>query len=189
LGSSSLRLGLVDFDDLGRGDVPAGAGGLEALEFVEGAVEAALDAALVAGQGGEFVRVVAEDASFALVGLEPVEGSLQPVLGFGEAAVEQAGFHGADAAEAPGSDSHGLDEVEFGLAFGLVVVEERIEELIELLLVLVGDDVVLGGEAVLDGIAGGTSLAFGGKGAVAEGAVLPAGFDLTFRWHDDSFGG
>jgi hypothetical protein len=70
-----------------------------------------------------------------------------------------------------------------------VVVEERIEELIELLLVLVGDDVVLGGEAVLDGIAGGTSLAFGGNGAVAEGAVLPAGFDLTFRWHDDSFGG
>ena len=124
----------------------------------------------------------------AFVGRHALEAFLQVVLAIGEAVVEGAGFHGADAAEAPASDGHGLDEVEFGLAAGLVLVEEGREERVEFFLVLVGEDEVLGAQAVFEGIAGGTSLAFGGYGPVAEAAVVAAGLDLTFGWHKDSLG-
>ena len=51
-GAAGAGLGLFGRIDLGEGwRVGVVAGSLEALEFVEGAVEGALDAGLVAGEG------------------------------------------------------------------------------------------------------------------------------------------
>ena len=83
-------------------------GGAEALQFVEGAVEGALDAGFVAPNGFDGAgagRVVDEGAG---EGVERRVGVV--VTELRDADIEQAGFKSAEAAEAPGGHGHLLDE-------------------------------------------------------------------------------
>jgi hypothetical protein len=77
------------------------AGGLEALELVEGAVERALGAGSVAAEVGEGVGVFVEDVgeSFVGGGVGVFRIDVLPVVG--EADVEEAGFDIAAAGDAP----------------------------------------------------------------------------------------
>ena len=141
------------------------AGGLEALQFVQGAVEGALGAGFVAGQEGESARaagVVEEDKGVLVMAGRVVE-STQTAFFLIEQPVEEAGFHAAEAAEAPGGHDHLLDEEGFGGTDGLVVVLERLVDFLEFGFPLGFNDGVLGGEAMAEGIE-------------ADGGLAPGGF-------------
>ena len=162
------------------------AGGLEALQFVQGAVEGALAAGFVAGQRGEstdFAGVADEDESVLVVAGRVVE-STQIAFFLMEQPVEEAGFHAAEAAEAPGGHNHLLDEDGFGGADGPVVVLEGLLDFLEFGFPLGFNDGVLGGEAVAEGIKADGGLALGGFGAGAVLGVPAIGFDLQFGGHD-----
>jgi hypothetical protein len=92
--------GRIGFD--GGRRVGGLAGGLEALEIVEGAIEGALDAGFVAAEEGEVLGVSAEDVRQLLVGTKiGVLFSVEFVLVIDEAKFEEAGFDAAEAGEAP----------------------------------------------------------------------------------------
>ena len=161
------------------------AGGLEALQFVEGSVEGALAAGFVAGQRGEstdFAGVADEDESVLVVAGRVVE-STQIAFFLMEQPVEEAGFHAAEAAEAPSGHDHLLDEEGFGGADGLVVVLEGLLDFLEFGFPLGFNDGVLGGEAVAEGIKADGGFALGGFGAGAALGVPAIGFDLQFGGH------
>jgi hypothetical protein len=181
-------LGLFGRIDLGEGRrVGVVAGSLEALEFVEGAVEGALDAGFVAGEGvedaGGGTGVPVEDAGQFLV---VVEAS---VLGFGvrfkvdEAKFEEAGFEAAATDEAPLGHDDLVDEGGFERSGGLELVEEGVAEFVESLIVFAYDDGGLGSEAVFEGIEADGGLAFGGFGAGAVLGIAAVGVDLFFGGH------
>jgi len=166
------------------GRIPAG--GLDALQVVEGAVEGALVAGFVARQGGESVRATAIVLKY--IGETVVGGEVAVVVVdiFGvvdQAQLEEAGFHGADAGEAPGGHDDLVDQEGFQGAGGLKLFLEGGLELVELLAVLDGNDGALGGEAVLGGVAAGGGLALGGFGAGGLEGVAAIGFDLFLGCH------
>ena len=151
-------------------------GGLDALEFVEGAVEGALDAGLVAAEGVEDAGcgtgVPAEDVGeFVFVGKAAVVGFEVPLV-VDEAEIEEAGFDGAAAGEAPLGHDDLVDEGGFESAGGLEVIEEGVEEFVEGIFLFAPDDGVIGSESVFEGIEADGGLALGGGGA---GAVLGVG--------------
>src|SRR5579864_7898652 len=74
------------FSNVGRDQGAEGGGGLQGLQFLEAAVESALDAGLMAGQAIEL--------GLDLVVVEQVE--------VGGCAGAELGFHAADAAQVPG---------------------------------------------------------------------------------------
>jgi len=167
--------------------VGAPAGGLDALELVEGAVEGALDAGFVAAEGvedaGGGTGVPAEDVGeFVFLG-EVVVVGFEVRLVVGEAEIEEAGFDSAAAGEAPLGHDGLVDEGGFEGAGGLEVIEEGVEEFVEGLFVLAVDDGVVGGESVFEGIEANGGLAFGGFGAGAELGVAAVGVDLCFGCH------
>jgi len=153
---------------------------------VEGAVESALDAALVTAQRAESVPTLAlavEDAGEALI-----EGQVDVVPVYAspfidQAHLEEAGFQGAQAGKAPGGHGDLLDQDGFDGPDGLEVIKEGLESLVEEGGVLAGDDGEAGGEAVLEGIEGGGGFALGGFGAGAELGVGAVGVDLFLRGH------
>ena len=106
-----------------------------------------------------------------------------------EAEGEEVGFHGSDAVEAPGSVGDGLSEVGFGGALGLVLEVEGLGVLLVGGEVVGGQDDDLAGEAVAEGVHGGTLFAgggfgaggFGGVGAVDGAAVFVHGVHLGTR--------
>jgi len=162
------------------------AGGLEALQFVQGAVEGALGAGFVAGQEGESVGAAGfaeEDEGVLLVAGRVVE-STQIAFFLIEQPVEEAGFHAAEAAEAPGGHDHLLDEEGFGGADGLVVVLEGLLDFLEFGFPLGFNDGVLGGEAVAEGIEADGGFALGSFGTGAALGVPAIGFDLQFGGHN-----
>ena len=162
------------------------AGGLEALQFVHGAVEGALDAGFVTTQEHEnaFAAGVAEeDVGVLVVAGGDLESPQFPFF-FNEQPVEEAGFHAAEAAEAPGGHDHLLDEEGFGGTDGLVVVLERLLDFLEFGFPLGFNDGVLGGEAMAEGIEADGGLALGGFGAGAALGIPAIGFDLQFGGHD-----
>jgi len=80
-------------------------GGAEALQFVQGSVEGALDAGFVTGKSFDVAVVVGEGAG------EGVERGIGVVVTeLRDADVEQAGFERAEAAQAPRGHGHLLDE-------------------------------------------------------------------------------
>jgi hypothetical protein len=160
----------------GIGFVGGLAGGLEALEFVEGAEEGALDAGLVATEHGEGVGVFVKDLSQLLVAEEvDVFLAIEILLFVGEAEFEEAGFDAAAAGEAPLSYDHLVDEGGFEGTGGLEVVEEGVAEFVEGLLVFDENDGVFGDEAVFEGIEANGGFAFGGFGAGAELGIAAVG--------------
>jgi len=149
---------------------------------VHGAVEGALDAGFVAGQEGESAGaagVVEEDKGVLVMAGRVVE-STQTAFFLIEQPVEEAGFHAAEAAEAPGGHDHLLDEEGFGGTDGLVVVLERLLDFLEFGFPLGFNDGVLGGEAMAEGIEADGGLAPGGFGSGAALSVLAIGFDSQF---------
>jgi hypothetical protein len=159
--------------------------GQQALELVEGAVVAALEAGLVAGeieQRVEFTDSEAVDISEALGG---VAGSYCRIVAAGKAVhfrVEVGGFGGADAAETPHGGKHLLDLEGFGRGAGLVFVEEFGAESFESRAILDGEEKVVAGEAVLDGvIACGGFAGFGFRAGAF--AVSVVGLDLVQGCH------
>lgn len=89
--------------------------------------------------------------------------------------IEEAGFHGPDAAEAPGGGDHLLDKAEFDAIGGREPSEMLMEEGFEALLRLVGEDEVLGEEPVADGVLGRAPLPLRSLGSQRAGAVGPRG--------------
>ena len=79
--------------------------------------------------------------------------------------IEETGFLEVEAEEVPG----GAQVLAEGLVLELVVNGEFFEEVglegFEVLLEVVGDDEVAGGEAVLESVLGGDGFAFGGTGS------------------------
>jgi hypothetical protein len=166
------------------------AGGLEALELVEGTVEGALDAGFVAAEGGDGLGVSPEDVGEAAAWGELGVLLLDVLLVVGEAEIEEAGFEAAAAVEAPLGHDDLVDEGGFEGAGGLEVVEEGVAEFVESIFVFVEDGGVFGGEAVLEGIKANGGLAYGGFGAGAELGVPAVGGALFASSHKGfSFGG
>jgi hypothetical protein len=160
--------------------------GLEAFELVEGFVEAALGAGLVAGEGVQGVGasgVVAVDHGRPDVRREMFVVFLHALLQVEEAEIEDAGLDDVDAAEAPGGGGDFLDEVFLDGALRLVVVAEVSLEVFVLVLVLAFDDGDLGGEAMAEGVPGDAGLALGGFGAGAFLSVAAVGVDLFLTGH------
>jgi hypothetical protein len=73
--------------------------GLEALELVEGAVEGALDAGLVAAEGGEDPGVFLEDVGEAAAWREAGVVLIHVLLIVDVAQAEEGGFEGAGGLE------------------------------------------------------------------------------------------
>ncbi len=97
------------------------------------------------------------------------------------AEIEQARFHGAAAAQAPGGLDQLVDQVQFDGGRRLKLVLVGVQEFVEVVAVLQGDDSVLGGEAVAEGVEADGGASLGGFGTVAEAAVAAVGLELTFR--------
>ena len=155
--------------------------GAEAIEFVEGAVEGALDAGFVAreafdsaGSGG----VIGEGAG---AGIEGRQVFVARELRHTE--IEQTGFERAHAAETPGGHGHLFDEQGFGGPGGLVFREKGVEQLLELLGILVRENGGLGGEPVAKRVEADGGASFGGTRAGGELGVATIGVELTLRGH------
>jgi hypothetical protein len=85
--------------------------------------------------------------------------------------VQQAGFDGAGAVEAPTGDSHGLDGAQFEVILRLEGGDVFLEEGVKFLLGLVFEDDAVAIEAVGAAIAGGAQLSRGSFRAAGEGPV------------------
>jgi hypothetical protein len=159
-----------------------GTGGLEAQKLVMGSEEGALGTGFIAGQDGEGARaagVAEKDVGEAVAGCEVVH-----VVGvFGQAEFEQAGFQAADAGEAPGGHDDLLDQKDLDGADGPVVLLVGFGEFLELAIVFEGDDGVLGGEPMFEGIQANGGLAFGGLGAGGFEGIGTVGVDLFLGSH------
>jgi len=155
--------------------------GAEAIEFVEGAVEGALDAGFVAreafdsaGAGG----VIGEGAGAGIEGRQAfVARELR------DTETEQSGLERAQAAEAPGGHGHLLDEQGFGGPIGLVFGEKSIEQLLELLGILIRENGGLRGEPVAQGVEADGGASFGSTRAGREPGVAAIGVDLALGRH------
>jgi len=135
---------------------------LESLEAIQGAVEAAADRVLVAEEAAEGVGA----ADVAQVGQAEQPGGLVVLLlggpllfvagfalaGVVEAVPIEAGLDAGEAAEAPVGGADLMDKHLLEGTVGLKSGVEGFEEFEEGLCVLVGEDQVLGEEAVLEGI-------------------------------------
>ncbi len=173
-----LGMGLICEIVFGRfGDRARGAA---MLEFVQSAVEGALDAGLVArkrlnraGAGG----VVGKGAGAGIEGVVVVRE-------LGHADGEEAGFEGAEAAQAPRGHGHLLDEQGLGGSRGLIFVEKSIPELAEFLRIFAGEDGGLGGEAVAERVMGDGGAPFGSARAGGEFGVATVGVELALGKHE-----
>jgi len=86
--------------------------------------------------------------------------------------------------DAPGHAGNAADEEDFAGIERLILVHEFVGEGVELGGVFDGDGGTLGGQAVNEGVAGGTGLACGGFGAGGFFGVETVGFDLFCTRHD-----
>ncbi len=149
---------------------------------MEGAVEGALGAGFVAGEGGEGVGaagVVEEDVSVAGVA---VEAGVVVVHVAGEvehAEVEQAGLDAAKTPEAPGGHDDLVGQSALDGVEGLEVVVKGGEGFVESGPFLVGDDGFPGGESVFERVKADGGASVGGLGAGASLSIAAIGFDLT----------
>ena len=97
--------------------------------------------------------------------------------------IEQTGFEGAHAAEAPGGHAHLFDEQGFGGSGGLVFGEEGVKQLLELFGILIREDSGLGGESVAKRVEADGGASFRSSRASAELGVATIGVDLALGRH------
>jgi hypothetical protein len=155
-----------------------------AAEFDKGlhsAVVFAAVAGLVAAGEGEGVGIVGEVAEGAAAAVAFTGGRGQLVEVAPHGPVDEGGFDGGVAAEAPLSGDDLLDEVVFDGVGGLESLEVGLVEELEVLAVLVvEEEALVGAEAVGGMVAGGDGFALRGNGALGFGAVAAGGFALFF---------
>ena len=116
-------------------------------------------------------------------GEEVASGSVE---GFVDAVSEEAGLEAGGPEECLLGDGDALDGEEFLGVFGLIDGDEVVFEAGDLVQLLEADDGEAGsGEAVLAGVLGGASLAFGGARSCGTGGIGAIGGDLL---RGDGFG-
>jgi hypothetical protein len=163
------------------------AGFLETLQLVEGAVESALQAGLVAGEVLHDVvpgHIEAQDPGDALGGVRA--GRLVVVFGVAVDAIgDVGGLQGAAAAEPPG----GLDEVAGEERFQGAEGRQGLPKLAGVKVegggVFGGDHGLAGSEPVFESVAAGAGLALRGFGAGGALGVVAVGLDLTVGGHSE----
>ncbi|HEV1288116.1 MAG TPA: hypothetical protein VNU44_22510 [Bryobacteraceae bacterium] len=96
---------------------------------------------------------------------------------------EDVGFERRDAAEAPAGGGQGLDEILFESADRLILLHMGIEKGVEVFLGFTGKGFELGGEAVFEGVLGGSGLAFGSDRSFGFCAVGAGGVGFGLRCH------
>jgi hypothetical protein len=142
-------------------------------EVLEGALEDAGLAGFVAmeqgqlGSGGEGGEGVGD--AFDGVAHAGGDGSI----------LQEAGLDGPGAALPPAGDGHFLDDAQLDIAGGVELYDEGIEELLELIRVLIGEDDGSGEHAMTDGVLSGTLFACDRDGSLGAGSVGPRCFDST----------
>jgi len=145
----------------------------------EGAVEGAIEVALVTGEQGEALVVIGdplEDPGETIIGGHVGEFFVHVFGAALELMREQTGFDGPDAAQAPAGDGHGLDQIHLDRVGGVELLDVGVEEELELFVGFGGEHDGLGGEAVAEAVAGRLGSAFLGGGAAGLGAVGAGGF-------------
>ena len=113
----------------------------------------------------------------------PGLGVLLLVLDALDAGLEEAGLHADEALDAPLGGGHLPDEEGLDGILGLELGFERSEEFGVGLLVLLGQDGIVGGEAVADGVEAGAGFAERSAGPGAAAGVFAIGLDLKVGWH------
>jgi hypothetical protein len=142
-------------------------GGAEEKDVVEGALIVEMNAGLItvheaeAGFGGEFL----EGGGYAI---ERIGGGLGVGL-----ILEQSGFDGPGAAEAPVGSHHLLDQAELHAVGGLEAIEVLGEDGLETFGRFIAHDDLLGQEAMGYGILRRAPFAVGGKWTLGAGAIGP----------------
>jgi hypothetical protein len=138
--------------------------GLYFAEMVQGLLELA----------GEPLGVHAESGEGA-VGVDDIEVDGGLIGGWMGGAVEEGGFEQRDTVEAPRGVGEFVGELGFGRGGGLVFVEELAAVALVVGGVLCGEYGRAAGEAVGEGVEGGTLFAGGGAGSGRETRVDPVG--------------
>jgi len=163
------------------------AGGLEFGEGLYRAEVAAVKAGLVAGEEAEGVGGVGK--RFPGVGgasgfVDADVFLFELGLEAGHFVVEEGGFKGPGAVLTPFAGDDLFDEVRFGRAYGLVLVEVGGTKGLEFDLTFVVEDDGFGEHAVSGGVLGSALFTLGGFGTFGFGAVLAGGLDLLFGGHE-----
>jgi hypothetical protein len=92
----------------------------------------------------------------------------------------EAGFDGPGAAQTPEGGDHFLDDAELDVVDGAVALDVLVEEDVEVLAALVGQDDAVGEKAVADGVEGRSLFSRGCDGAAGAGTV-GAGRENSFE--------
>jgi len=151
----------------------SGAGGPEAVEFLDGAVEIALE-------GIEAALEAVEGTVVAIEGAAEGGGAVAVVVIVDEV-VPDAGFGAAEAAENPLGMDGDVEEGVFDGGSREVAGGEGFGEVLEIGLAFAGDDLGLGVEAGLGVVEGGGGFARGGAGAGGFLRIAAIGFDFQLR--------
>jgi hypothetical protein len=164
------------------------------IEGFQGAVPGAADGGLVAGQGGKHTGAAAvaignntEDAGVlgaaVVVGIEIVIPLGLAFAGLLEGELEVAGFDAGETGEASLGVGHAGDQEFFDGALRTELGGERVEDGLEIVLILDGEGGVLRQKAVAKGVEAGAGLAFVRARAGAFEGVPAVGFDLFLGCH------
>jgi hypothetical protein len=155
------------------------------LEGLQGPEEETFDTRFLEREAGEGFSA-ALGINGDEVGMERLGNVVQVAvsLELEEVNPDEIPFEAAGAAETPPGGGELVDQGEVGSGGGVVLVLEGAEELVEGARVLAGEEGVLRGESVLEGVAGGPSLTLGGPGPCGKLRVVPVGFVFTFAGHD-----
>ena len=135
-------------------------------------------AALLAGELGGAVAIGVEGVDGEGVESTGVDAGELGADGDGHALdldIEETGFGGGLAAEAPEGDGHFVSQGFFDEIGGLPGAKVGVDELVEIGEFFAGEEEVLGISAMFEGVGGGTAFAFGGLGAGGMERVEPGG--------------
>jgi len=174
--------GLAIAEVVGRVGIVGVFGFAAVTQFLHAAEDAALELGFIPLQLSEGL-VVAEVVEEELA--EDVLVGAGVVFGDGTAEiVEDQCLVALGTLDAPGHAGNAADEEDFAGIERFVLVHEFVGEGVELGGVFDGDGGPLGGQAVDEGVAGGTGLACGGSGAGGFFCIKTICLDLFDCWHD-----
>jgi hypothetical protein len=133
------------------------AGGLQDQQLLEGAVMGTVQGAFVADDEGQALAVVGQslkDPGEGAVVIHVLEFVVNILAAAHDFHAEQAGFNGADAAQAPAGDGHGIHQFPFDVALGLELLDVGLAERLESGFRLSAEDDALGAESMADAVLG-----------------------------------
>ena len=128
------------------------------------------------GQGRGAVGEAAEEPGLDadIVDFGKLAGDI--ISGVDALVIEELGFDGGNAAEAPAGDGDGVDELGFDGIGGIEAVDIGVEECFEVVIGFVPQDGEFRGEAVAECVARGFRFTFVGDGTLGFGSVDARGF-------------